>query len=950
MFNSAKTRSKVLPANSSDQFKVNEGQSVIITGAAGTAGVVSIIDATTGKPKPLAALVVGQGPQLGPYVGVQRLSVSVTAGSATVDIYQGSAVAPAATVVGGTKVGDVQKVVKGPGQNYTTGVWKADGTPIANATSLTYTRQSSDINKILTFVPDNATFAAYAGMTSPNAPGAPTMGTPVAGNATITAPYNAPADNGGSPITTYDAFLINANGDVIGALTSVPNPVVFTSAQGVANGSAFRVAVRANNIAGPGPMSAYSTPVTPSGGSQPILNYDLVIYGASWPGIEYAIKAKQKGLSVLLVDPRDDLGGMVTRGIQFTDAHSEIMLRACIAENSITNELYANAAAYYGISQQAYFRDFSYSLESHVAKQLIQALMTKYGITATLNNKLTAVTRVADATNGDYITDVTFDGIGKVNVKQVNDNTYTSDLARLYGMPMFIGGEAAATYSEASMLAGVLTSGTQTTNPIDPYIVPGDSSSGLIKHVLNEFIGTTGAAVPNRVQFGGLRINITNNPTYRIPFPAPANYVASDYELNRRHMKLNQFTFVTGLPDVILMQTPIPNVPNNYNKRDGNDKGFISLDYPNVAENVEYITATWARRAQIEENAKQWFLGLMYFFGNDAECPAAFKANVATWGLTNDEYQSNGGIPPYMYLREGARVVTGNPVKSTDLGPNGTLPTTIIQDPVGLGYYRVDSHKRQFLLSNSTGSARVIQEGWSPASQLQPAIGARIGMKVLYGNKADCRNMTISWGGNMTRTAYCAIRVEPQMGVIAGAGALVSAYAIANNMAVQDVPYSAIKDDHNLFGLAQTGGRIVMTTDNTTVTGSGTVTQTGFTVQATTVFGTASLLTCSATAGVNAITFPPIITVPGTYKVQLKYSDNSSVEERGNLSFVVRHAGTDLAPVVVNQSYTTDNSGDWMTIATTNFTAGDLAGNRITATYDNSGKPVNMVAIRLVPA
>lgn len=100
------------------------------------------------------------------------------------------------------------------------------------------------------------------GVVVPTIPSAPTVGTASAGNATVSAPYTA-GSTGNSAITSYDAFLYAA-GAQVAALTNVPNPVVFAAAQGVVNGTAYTVKVRANNAVGAGPLSAASNAVTPS--------------------------------------------------------------------------------------------------------------------------------------------------------------------------------------------------------------------------------------------------------------------------------------------------------------------------------------------------------------------------------------------------------------------------------------------------------------------------------------------------------------------------------------------------------------------------------------------------------------------------------------------------------------------------------------------------------------
>lgn len=94
-------------------------------------------------------------------------------------------------------------------------------------------------------------------------PGAPTIGTATAGNATVTINGTAPAPNGGPSVTGYQATLSP------GAITktSATLPITFVAADGVVNGVAYTGTLRAINSDGTGPASASSNPVTPSTGA-----------------------------------------------------------------------------------------------------------------------------------------------------------------------------------------------------------------------------------------------------------------------------------------------------------------------------------------------------------------------------------------------------------------------------------------------------------------------------------------------------------------------------------------------------------------------------------------------------------------------------------------------------------------------------------------------------------
>lgn len=85
-------------------------------------------------------------------------------------------------------------------------------------------------------------------------PGAPTIGTATAGNATASVAFTAPASDGGAAITGY---LVTASTGQTGSGSASPISV------SVPNGVAVSFTVRAINVAGTGPASASSNVVVP---------------------------------------------------------------------------------------------------------------------------------------------------------------------------------------------------------------------------------------------------------------------------------------------------------------------------------------------------------------------------------------------------------------------------------------------------------------------------------------------------------------------------------------------------------------------------------------------------------------------------------------------------------------------------------------------------------------
>ncbi|WP_354440183.1 IPTL-CTERM sorting domain-containing protein [Ottowia thiooxydans] len=92
-----------------------------------------------------------------------------------------------------------------------------------------------------------------------NVPGAPTGVTATAGNAQISLAFTAPADTGGSPITSYSASCTPSGGGTALTAQGSASPVVVA---GLTNGTAYDCAVTASNVAGAGAAST-SVAATP---------------------------------------------------------------------------------------------------------------------------------------------------------------------------------------------------------------------------------------------------------------------------------------------------------------------------------------------------------------------------------------------------------------------------------------------------------------------------------------------------------------------------------------------------------------------------------------------------------------------------------------------------------------------------------------------------------------
>jgi hypothetical protein len=162
-------------------------------------------------------------------------------GSSTLAVRTRAAAAPAWTA---------SEVLASPTATLTSG---ASGARDFNLTGLT--NGTALIADFAQTGPSNV--VSTASFTPSTVPGAPTIGTAVAGNAQATVNGTAPASNGGSAITGYRSTATPGGSTVTGASL----PITHT---GLTNGTAYTFTLAAQNANGYGSESAASNSVTPS--------------------------------------------------------------------------------------------------------------------------------------------------------------------------------------------------------------------------------------------------------------------------------------------------------------------------------------------------------------------------------------------------------------------------------------------------------------------------------------------------------------------------------------------------------------------------------------------------------------------------------------------------------------------------------------------------------------
>ena len=518
----------------------------------------------------------------------------------------------------------------------------------------------------------------------------------------------------------------------------------------------------------------------------PDVTYDVVVYGGTSAGIAAAIQVKRMGGTVIVLEPSSRIGGLTTGGLGQTDIGNKAAI------GGIAREFYQRVRQHYsqpenwkwqsredyldsGQSRTNPDEDTMWTFEPSAALKIMHELVEQHDIPVALQQRLdrrpapNASERVRGVIlEGRRIVAITTLDGQRYRGRVFLDATYEGDLLAGAGISYTVGRESNDLYGET--LNGVQTRQAiyhQFVDGVDPYIVAGDPNSGLLPGIDATGPGVEGSG-DRRVQAFCFRMCLTDHPDNRIPFGKPDGYDPLVYEPLLRNFEAGE----QGLPWI---NSSMPN-----RKTDTNNRLGFSTDF--IGQNYDYAQASYAQREAIAALHRQYQQGLMWTLANDPRVPAHVRQEVARWGTCRDEFERDDGWQEQLYVREarrmvGAAVMTQHHCQGRD----------VAKDAVGLAAYTMDSHHVQRYVD---ANGQLKNEGDVQVGGFSPY---PISYAALTPQAAQCDNLLAPVCLSASHIAFGSIRMEPVFMVLGQSAATAAMQAVNSDVAVQDVPYAALK-------------------------------------------------------------------------------------------------------------------------------------------------------------
>jgi hypothetical protein len=495
--------------------------------------------------------------------------------------------------------------------------------------------------------------------------------------------------------------------------------------------------------------------VAPRGRGGQRVQSEVCVFGATSAGVAAAVEAAREGRTVVLTEYGGHVGGMTAGGLSQTDIGNKGAI------GGLAREFYQQMGRHYGTNE-------AWKFEPSVAEGIFNEMLGDAGVTVYLRQRLASV-----KTNQGRLESVTMEDGTIFQARVFIDASYEGDLMAKAGVSYFVGREANARCHETLDGIRAVTPKHQFIVAVDPYVRPGDPSSGLLPCIQDQSPGQSGDE-DHSVQAYNFRLCLTQSPTNKLVIDPPANYDPARYELLARYIEA---LAATGKPLRLGQFMDIQPMPNG--KTDVNNNGGFSTDF--IGGNAGYAEGSDDERARIYQAHEDYTRGFLHFLAASPRVPPALRAEMQSWGLCRDEFSDTGGWPHQLYIREARRMVSDYVMTENNCRDSIEVP-----DAVGLAAYTIDSHNCRRIVRNG----RVENEGDVQVGGFPPY---QISYRSLTPRESECENLLVPVCLSASHIAYGSIRMEPVFMVLGQSAAIAAGLALDEKVAVQKIHYKELR-------------------------------------------------------------------------------------------------------------------------------------------------------------
>jgi len=291
----------------------------------------------------------------------------------------------------------------------------------------------------------------------------------------------------------------------------------------------------------------------------------------------------------------------------------------------------------------------------------------------------------------------------------------------------------------------------------------------------------------SKVQAYCFRLCLSKMKDNQLPFPRPADYDRSQYELLRRYMTACEKHFGRAFNPL-----GISEVPNG--KTDVNSGKAISTNL--LSASWEYPEASYKRRREIWNEHMSWTQGLLYFLANDSDVPEYIRQEIEVWGLAKDEFPETDHWPHQLYVREARRMCGEYIMTQHDLEDRRQK-----YDSIGMGGYNMDVREVQWVAKMvyrfPVPKKEVLMEGYITVN-VDPY---EIPYRALLPMEHECSNLLVTSCVSASHMAYSSIRMEPQYMIMGQSAGVAAALAVEKGLPLHKVGLFQLQ--RKLQGLGQ---------------------------------------------------------------------------------------------------------------------------------------------------